>query len=569
MTEMGPEARPRAFGEEQPAEEPTRASGRWAWGWRAWLLSFVLMLPATIPYLVHFGAVPYRGIPTGFLVVDMPYYLANAREHFDSGRFHLLYGNPFSPHDDTPRIYFQPLTLLLGSVWHFTQWEPGLVFLGFGFLAAWVCSRIAMALFEAIVGLKSRSQWLGLLVFSWGGGILIVSGTIHNLWTEGHLFNLFVFDPSWGFWFLNYGRNLIFPTEAFYHALFFGCILSIWKRRYGLAIVLAAALSISHPFTGIELLAILCAWTTFERVFMRNQELPRSFLLMSWVLLAAHLAYYLGYLRTSEEHRILMEQWAFDWVLPAKSYVPAYGVLFLLALWQVRRIDLWRRYFEDARHRLLLFWLIVAFALAKHEVFFRPIQPIHFTRGYIWTALFFLGSGTLIALIGFLRTRPGRAWKVPCLGVFLALMLSDNATFLGEFYVSNVREQVYPGFLLDAEMKTLFRWLDAEENQGHLVLSRRINTNYLITVYTPLRVWAGHASNTPHFDQRVQELADLFRHGKVIDHWRERPLLIIFEGSFPGGAPPEWLEELGAELVYKNATYQVYRYDPKALSRAP
>jgi hypothetical protein len=47
-------------------------------------------------------------VPTGFIGYEMPYYLANAREHFDSG-FGLTYRNPYDS-ADAPRIYFQPYT---------------------------------------------------------------------------------------------------------------------------------------------------------------------------------------------------------------------------------------------------------------------------------------------------------------------------------------------------------------------------------------------------------------------------------------------------------------------------
>jgi len=47
-----------------------------------------------------------------------------------------MYGNPFSPFYDTPRIYFQPLILVLGVVWRLSGWDPGVVFTLVGFVAA-------------------------------------------------------------------------------------------------------------------------------------------------------------------------------------------------------------------------------------------------------------------------------------------------------------------------------------------------------------------------------------------------------------------------------------------------
>jgi hypothetical protein len=69
---------------------------------------------------------------------------------------------------------------------------------------------------------------------------------------------------------LNLGRNMIYPTEAFYHALFLASIVCILRNRLALALALAFLLSVSHPFTGLELLAILLAWSFVESYFMER-----------------------------------------------------------------------------------------------------------------------------------------------------------------------------------------------------------------------------------------------------------------------------------------------------------
>lgn len=85
------------------------------------LVALALALPAALPYVAHvLRAAQGALLPTGFLVYDMAFYMANAREHFDGGGFRLLYGLPFSPAYTTPAIYFQPHTLLLGAVWRAT-----------------------------------------------------------------------------------------------------------------------------------------------------------------------------------------------------------------------------------------------------------------------------------------------------------------------------------------------------------------------------------------------------------------------------------------------------------------
>src|ERR1700733_3634859 len=53
-------------------------------------------------------------VPTAFIQYDLPYYVANGRQHFAQG-LHLTYGNPYASYG-TPAIYFQPHIFLLGAL---------------------------------------------------------------------------------------------------------------------------------------------------------------------------------------------------------------------------------------------------------------------------------------------------------------------------------------------------------------------------------------------------------------------------------------------------------------------
>ena len=107
---------------------------------RLWLLSLVLFTPAWIPYASHFAFQKPGRLPTGFVDYDMPYYMANAREHFDAGQFRFFYSNPYDPNYASPAIYVQPMTLVLGTLMHLTGIAPNHLFLLFELLAGWVCA---------------------------------------------------------------------------------------------------------------------------------------------------------------------------------------------------------------------------------------------------------------------------------------------------------------------------------------------------------------------------------------------------------------------------------------------
>ena len=115
-----------------------------------------------------------------------------------------------------------------------------------------------------------------------------------------------------------------------------------------------------------------------------------------------HLFYYLYYLPTFPDHRSVSEQYALNWRLRFFTIIPAYGPVAILAIASIWRIGR-SRFFSLPQHRLFFTWFIVAFLLANHEIFMPAKQPLHFTRGYIWTSLFLLGIPGLHYLLDRLR----------------------------------------------------------------------------------------------------------------------------------------------------------------------
>jgi len=272
-------------------------------------MALALALPAFAPLVGHYVGFVRAGLfPTGFLAYDTPYYMANAREHFDGG-FSLLYGSPFSYDYGTPRIYFQPLTLLLGLLGRVPGADPGLVFGLVGVIAAVVCVRIGIALFDRFASRATLSGKLALIAFFWGGGAVVLLGMLFVILPgpagtklaeppslSGYWWFTGLADPAGGWWFLNFGRNFVYATEAAYHALFLGAALLIIRRRFAAALGVMAVLAASHPFTGLQFLLIALAWGTLELVLLRSRVVPWWFVVGTVVLVALHVWYYLIYL---------------------------------------------------------------------------------------------------------------------------------------------------------------------------------------------------------------------------------------------------------------------------------
>jgi hypothetical protein len=524
---------------------------------RLWLLSLVLFAPALFPYAVHFAVQRPGRLATGFVDYDLPYYMANAREHFDNGKFRFFYSNPYDASYESSAIYVQPMTLGLATFMHLTGLAPNVVFLLFELVAGWVCARVALALYTEVVGLNDWPRRLGLLVFFWGAGLMVLAGIPYSLVTQHTVQKVFILDPFDGWWCLNFGRNMVYPTEALYHSLSFGCFLSLLRRRYALAAFLALILSWSHPYSGVEILLILVSWSAFELFFVQQGAVPVGFFAAVLTVLGLHFGYYLVFLTRFPEHRELMKKLALPWLLQAANFLPAYALVGALAAWSFRRLELARTFFADARNRFFLIWFIVAFALANHEFAIKPMQPLHFTRGYIWTPLFLMGTTALIDLFKTLRSRGGPLFGKLAVGAVVAVLLLDNTVWLGSFAWQAAHGRPSKDWTVTEDQLALYRWLSLPENHRAFVITADHDVAFLTSTYTPLRSWMGHVMHTPDIASRRREIAAFLEKGEVIDGWRGKTLLVPLDRSTP---EPRWLAASGAQPVYENPSFRVYRW---------
>ena len=239
------------------------------------VISALLALPVLVPVVAHYSNAghPDRELATGMVIYDSAYYLANARDHWDAGGFRLTYGNPFSETADTPKIYFQPLVLLMGLLlWLFPAY-PGIISTAVCYLLASGAMYVMIRCFESRFSLASLSHRLTLLCLLWGGGIYEMCTMIIRPFDPWVAEKLTRIEPAGGWWTLCLGRSLCLPTEALYHLIVFSIFLCIIRKRMRLCIGLIALLSISHPFSGVQFAMILATWGFAELVIFKN--IPR------------------------------------------------------------------------------------------------------------------------------------------------------------------------------------------------------------------------------------------------------------------------------------------------------
>jgi hypothetical protein len=519
-----------------------------------WSVAGLLLLPIYLVYLANLTNT-VGGTGTGFLHYDAPQYMAYARAYFSKGYFTLSYGLPFSPDPDTPRIYFQPTTLLLGILLKATRGDPGLLFATAGIIFALLCARIIIALSDEVVPCAGPVRWLMLLCLFWGGGLFTIAGATHSL-LLGKLpraDDLLYFDPVHGLWCLNLGRNLIYTLEAWYHMLFLGGIVFVLRQRYLWALVCAVLLSASHPYSGLQFLVVLGIWSVAEWVTKRPDRPPLYFPVVVGALGILHLGYYMWFLGfVSPEFRSVQQQVALpEWVVPTSTMMCAYA--FVGALAAIALFDAWRRGRWPSWHqRLFLVWFFVSLTLMKLS----PIEPLHFTRGYDWTPLFLLGAPVLATMF----TKGLRKWAGQVLLSFVVgLFLLDNTFW---FLLVGVREHDGRyGWKLDGSERAVLEEFNDPRVNGYLVVSQSARLGYLATAYSPLRSWYSHNLVTPFAALRQEELTRFFAEGTEPIQWQSRSLLaVVMEDE----AAATQLKSAGFSTLLTNGPFTVLARDSGA-----
>ena len=484
---------------EQPAvvlSQPPRSSWREAIFW-----TLIALAPYWCLFVAHFVRGP--DLPTGFICYDLGYYAANGREIFERGNG-LGYSNPYDTGSSPPVIYYHWLPWILGFGISVLKLDPGSLFLATGLVAGVVFAFGTFRLVEAV--LPSRHSLPGLYLLSmWGGGLCVLSAAAGN-WLFGLPlgFRLLRFDPFEGLWFLCWGRNCLYTTEATYHALVAWAWVGIVRARPWQAVACIVALAATHPFSGAQHLAILGLWLSVRLAWDRRFLGP-------WLATAAastaFAGYYFLYLPRFPEHQRIFSDWSLMWILPVASMAAAYTPVAALAIA--------RCWMDRGRWRPEMTFFIVAAAvslfLVKHELFMTPRQPLHFTRGYVWMPLLLLGLPLLQRLVISLSGRLTQPTRAAVLAAGMIVMAIDSATFLASMCRESREELRTTSAVLD-----LFRKLDRLGTRGVAIVlgGEASDDNYLLGTYTALDPYIGHLFLCPDRDARIEAAARWLKTGR-------------------------------------------------------
>jgi len=435
----------------------------------------------------------------------------------------LTYSNPYDYRFNSPALYFQPLTFLFGLILKLFPVDPGLVFSVFGFICTVWAFFILQILLQDYCPVPHPLRLYLLIIIAWGGGLFALAGGVSSF-LQGEKINFLQFDPGEGHWFLNFGRNFIYPTEAFYHFLVLLLFLAVFRKKEKQALGLIWLLVLSHPFTGIQYSIILLVWIILERMFFRPQFISNHLLFQFSLPILFCLFYYLVFLPGYPSHRALMEQWSLDWTLDSMAIFLAYfgvGGLFFIRCATKKKF---KKCFENSFNRFLLVSAGVSFLLAKHDILISPRQPIHFTRGHIWLPLCLLGLPLICDFWEKLRMAR-RRWPFFVLSTgFLFLALSDNLTFFFE-------KVTHPsGFLLSNTERKCFEHLAKDYDQS-IVISDDPGLVYLTATYTSARPYYSHWANTPQAEHKKASIEAFFAQGVIPKELLDNEFLLITRNS--------------------------------------
>lgn len=516
------------------------------------LLSVLLALPVVLFLLHQYFYHNANLICTGFTNDENVLYMSYAHQYLDNEHFSLFYSNPFDGNPNSAKIYFQPINFIFALAMKL-GFSPGWVLSLFGLLFAILCIYVGKRLIQLVVK-DSNQRNLILLLFTWGGGLTGIAGLIGSSILPGHQYfswldGIFLGDPANGWWGLNWGRTLFIPLEAYYHFLFLINIYLILKQKWKTSLLISLLLSISHPFTGTEYLTIINGWVLVEKIFFRNKKIPVPYWVGLICVSTLHGWYYLVYLNSFPEHQQIFSQYSASWTYSLPIALIGYCLVIGLALLALLVIKPAKKNISTSSQRLFLCWAIISFLLSKHEWFIEPLQPIHFTRGYIWAGLFLFSIPGLAWLIGYLDRYKIKKWILSSLVI---IFLSDNILWTVNLLRKKEKFE-WEGHITTAT-KNVFEFLHSTAYPNDLLVGNARLVNYMSNVYTHTNSWVSHPYNTPNKQIREDIMKDYFKTGKKPDIWKNRRLFIVLDKT----KPIEIDTSLSKKKIFENERYIIY-----------
>ncbi len=210
------------------------------------------------------------------------------------------------------------------------------------------------------------------------------------------------------------------------------------------------------------------------------------------------MAYYKVWLPTFPSHAELQDVWELNWSVSWTTAFLAYVPVLVACCVHLRRRL--RSGTLTVVEQFLCCALVVAIGLAFHDRIIKPVQPLHFTRGYVWMPLFLIGLPVILQTVSAVLNPGRRRYSFATL-LFVLICAFDNLVFSAVHIQRQLAQQ--DGFHLDTDERALLASIHNLPDDSPVVMTSSATLNYLIPTYANARPWLGHHFNTPQFPERM------------------------------------------------------------------
>jgi len=490
----------------------------------------------------------------GYLQADQPTYTAIARSVIQRGNG-LFYSNPFDYVWEAPRVLSNFGYILLGWLFYISGyrtiviWEIWRIFWG----------ALSMGLFAIMVAKlisNNRIRWWSFLVGAFGAGMawLFVMdrllGGSGKQWLD--IYREVEGEYSW--WCLNLFRQSLYPMELQYHTLFLGALLLYLEKRRTLLVILIFILWWTHSITAILTTTIIGLCTISDLILEKNRKDLFS-LISLCVLTALFYFYYQLYLPTFPSVKSWIEQTLqFNPSMKVSDWFLAYGILISALPVMLLYKPLRKFMFGERNGRLVLFWGMAAIAWTCNQYFLsRPIQPMHFSRGYIYLFLVLVLSKGIEFFLEKHKVSTTKSATLLIMAISIPLFMGDNILFLTRLTLEPPKQD---RLVITHEGKEVINYL--RHQPGSLVIfTTDMELGILIAAHTNHRVFASEQYLTPFFDIRINSALSSFNRGDTIS-LQALGINSIILTNRNGLVFPDWTRNAkNYQISFNNSLYQV------------
>ena len=493
---------------------------------KKWLFAFFLSIPIIFLYTLHFINHDSEHKPTGLIQWEHALYMIAAKE-YKTGDATILYRYPLADDLHSPKVFFQPQTFITGYLWNWFPIDPGIILTIFGLIFTIFTTRVIIGIIETISPIGKYNKMLAIL-FTWGGGVLSICGLIlHFTYFKGIgdlTDHVLLLDPSQGWWCLNFGRTLIYPFEAYYHCLFMLIILFVLRKQFRNAALIMVLLTISHPYTSTELTAIIFTWLLVEYYYLKSTEINKNGLFWLGGAIIFQVFYYGVLLKLLPVYSTISQQSTLDWGYKIWHFLPAYFLVWALSFYAVKNVALLQKHFSNYNNRLFFCWGSIAFLLSVHGFAIKPVQPLHFTRGYVYAGFFLFCIPTIVAAFDWMKSKPKFTF-VLIASLTIIIFLSDNIAW---FYFQTSPNVA--GVYFTKNEQELINFFKDKNQQGWVVgPEKRDDLSTYIQLFSGYKAWIPHPFLTFDLIDKKQALQNLIKEGQLDKRWQFTPSYLYIE----------------------------------------